>query len=103
MGFLVGLVGRGVRHSLVFAPWSQVGRFSHSRNTSSWTWYSPRSTRTRISPHAPLGEERAGADESQVEFSQVLLGEERPGKVPDVPWAIHEISLNIRTWYNYTE
>jgi hypothetical protein len=54
-------------------------------------------------PHAPLGEKRAGADEPQVEFSQVLFGEERSGKVPDVLWAIHEISLNIRTWYNYTE
>src|SRR6266404_2662149 len=53
-------------------------------------------------PHAPFGEERAGADEPQVEFSQVLLGEERAGKVPDVLGAIHEVSLNIRARYNYT-
>ena len=38
-----------------------------------------------------------------VDFSEVLLGEEWSGKLADVLGGMHEVSLNIRVRYNYTD
>jgi hypothetical protein len=70
----------------VFAPWSQVGRFGHSRKTSSWTWYSPRSTRKDLAARQSANGLLHDADaRSALAQSFTNLTAYCPaGKVPDI-------------------